>query len=321
VRGATRAEYRLCIVDSILEIPAFARLSDYIGWWAIDPLAAVSLCRLVSSIDLSTHIQEHRQEPKALVEKFAGPEGKSIAVLKLTGLLMKGQSSLGGTSTVQARREIRAAANDPEVGGIVLAIDSPGGTVAGTADLAEDVRVAAKRKPVMAHVDDLGASAAYWVASQANRITANCPTCMVGSIGTIQVVHDVSAAAEREGVKVIALTTGPLKGTGVPGTKITDEQISHLQGMVNAIQGNFDAAVQKGRGLTAKQLAAVKHGGAILAPAAQEAGLIDAIQPLSKTMADMQTAIKAGASAVLSRPTGGLPVIQRRRLPMISHGV
>src|SRR5581483_9650939 len=110
------------------------------------------------------------------------------------GMLMKGQSSMGGTSTVMARRDIRQAVADQDVAGILLAIDSPGGTVAGTDDLAAEVRQARTSKPVWAAIDDLGASAAYWVASQTQRVTVNSPTALVGSIGTLQVIRDLSAA-------------------------------------------------------------------------------------------------------------------------------
>lgn len=62
--------------------------------------------------------------------------------------------------------------------------------MAGTDDLARDVKAASRAKPLWAHIEDMGASAAYWVASQASKITANSETALVGSIGTLQVIHD-----------------------------------------------------------------------------------------------------------------------------------
>jgi signal peptide peptidase SppA len=277
-----------------LTVPLFARLSDYVGLWAVEPFAFAALHQLAAGLDWRTH------KPEPLVsalEKVAGPNGKSIAVVKMSGLLMKSQSSLGGSSTIQMRRDIRQAANDPDVAGILLAIDSPGGSVAGTDDLAAEVRAARRMKPVYAHIDDLGASAAYWVASQADRVTANGPTALVGSIGTLQVVHDVSEAAAKEGVRTLVFRTGPLKGLGTPGEKVTDEQIAHLQQLVNGVQQSFDAAVQQGRHLTPEQLAAVRHGGVMRAGDALKARLIDAVQPLSRTMAQLADVAKAGHRA------------------------
>ena len=276
-------------MNDILPLPLFNRLADYCGLWSIEPAAFDSLWHMARSLDMAAHMAEPMELRSALT-KQAIPGGKSLAVIGMTGVLMKSQSSLGGTSSIQIRRDIRQASADPDVGAILLAIDSPGGTVAGTADLAADVRAARKTKPVWAHVDDLSASAAYWVASQAEKIFANDASALIGSIGTYQILRDYSAMAERDGVKTHVVRTGPLKGLGTPGTAISDEQLSHVQQLVNATQDIFDAAVRKGRGLSAKELADVRHGGVMLAGEAQNARLIDGIQPMSKTMNDLSRA-------------------------------
>lgn len=308
---------------SPLQVPAFARLDDYAGLWLIEPAFAANLWRLAARLDMRAHMEVGSLPAPAAVEKFQAAAGKQVAVIRAEGLLMKQRSSMGGTSTVQLRRDVRQAAGDPDVAGIMLLIDSPGGTVAGTHELADEVRAARKSKPVWAHVEDLGASAAYWLASQAERITANSPTAMIGSIGTFQVIYDVSAAAEKEGIKTLLLSTGPLKGMATPGTKVTDEQVAHLQGLVNAVQGTFDAAVMKGRNLSAKELAAVRHGGVLTAPQAQAAKLIDGVQPLAKTMAEFSRALSGGARAQFEPGEAGcvrsLPLIQCRSLPMLGH--
>jgi signal peptide peptidase SppA len=217
---------------------------------------------------------------------------QQTAVVKLTGTLMKQQSSLGGnnTSTIAARRAIRSAAADPNVSGILLAIDSPGGTVAGTADLAADVKAASRKKPVIAHIDDLGASAAYWIASQADAVYANTPTALVGSIGTVLSITDSSGAGEKSGVKTMTFATGPLKAAGYDGTPITDEQAAYFQGLVDSLQQEFDAAVQRGRRLSDTKLAAVKSGAVYPAAEAQPLGLIDGVQPLEKSLALLTSA-------------------------------
>lgn len=302
--------------QDILQVPAFARLDDYCGLWLVEPIRFRAMLDGVKRVDLQAHMQAHADEKlHSATEMVNAGGGKSIAMVKLAGLLMKGQSSMGGTSTVQARREIRSAANDPEVGGILIVGDSPGGTVAGTADLAADIKLASRQKPVWGHIEDLGASAFYWAVSQTQRITVNAPTALVGSIGTVQVVYDQSAAAEREGIRPIVISTGPLKGLGAPGAKVTDEQIAHLQGIVNAVQESFDAAVQKGRGLSSKELAAVRHGGVMTANAALGAKLVDGVQPLAKTLAELAQSIKSGAKPGM-RAEALLPTAAAKLLPM-----
>jgi signal peptide peptidase SppA len=213
--------------------------------------------------------------------------GKNVAVIPLSGTLMKGMPFFSGTSTVAARQAIRDASADPTVSAILLAIDSPGGTVAGTADLAADVRAAQRgknAKPVWAHVDDLAASAAYWGASAAGAVYANSDTALVGSIGTVLTMYDLSKKAEAEGVVPRVFATGDLKGAGTPGTPITDAQAGHFQSIVNGLQASFDADVMRGRGLSKSALAEAKTGGVFRAEDAVRMKLIDGIQPMGRTI-------------------------------------
>lgn len=274
-------------MNDLLLVPAFARLDDYLGMWSMVPEHFMSIWDMATRMNMRQHVEEGAEGLRSAIEKLPTASGKNLAVVRLSGLLMKSQSSLGGTSTIQARRDIRQAAADPEVSGILMLIDSPGGTVAGTHDLATDVKAAAKSKPVWAHIDDTGASAAYWIASQADKITVNSPTALVGSIGTFQVVNDISAAAEKAGVRTLLFSTGPMKGMGTPGTKITDEQAAHYQHLVDSAQQSFDAAVQKGRKFSAKEMATIRSGAVYTANQAMDMGLVDAVQPLGKTLSEM----------------------------------
>ncbi len=303
----------------LLDVPTFARIADYCGLWACSPLHLAQLWQNVQRLDLKAHIAEGAQPLKSAIEKQSAGNGQSIAVLKLQGLLMKSQSSMGGTSTIQARRDLRQAVADPDVSGILLAIDSPGGTVSGTDDLASEVRAARQVKPVWSHIEDLGASAAYWIASQTDRVTANSPTALVGSIGTIQVIHDMSAAAEKEGVKTLVFATGALKGLGTPGSAVTDEQIAHVQGLVNAVQSSFDAAVKSGRNMNDKQLADVRHGGVMTAMDAMSKKLIDGVQPLSKTLSEFTR--QAGRASQRANNGAGMSSVGAASFPMLRRGL
>jgi signal peptide peptidase SppA len=213
----------------------------------------------------------------------SGRGGKSLAVVEVNNVLTK-SATWWGTSSVQVRQNVRQAAADPNVSGILLAIDSPGGTVAGTADLAADVRAARRQKPVWAQIQDLGASAAYWVASQADQVFANDRTALVGSVGTLMTVYDMSALAEKAGVKALVFATGPLKGTGAMGAPVTDGQQAYLQQIVDDSQASFDAAVRAGRGMSAKELAAVRTGAVFTAPQALDLKLLDGIRSLDRTL-------------------------------------
>ena len=295
----------------LLTMPSFPRAADYGGVWAIEPNAAAALVERARRADLFAHVAAS-DSPKlqAKAEAIAtGGQGGTIAGVMLTGVLMKSVGSMtDGTSTVEARRAIRQAAADPDVSAILLMIDSPGGSVSGTADLAADVKAASARKPVFAFIDDLGASAAYWIASQAEKVYANTGTAAIGSIGTLSILYDLSAQAEKEGIKVFRFGTGPLKGMGQPGVAVTDEMAAYMQSLVEDSQVMFDAAVKKGRGLTDKKLAEVKTGGVFLAGDALALGLIDGIKSFDAVVSELAgEARKRGKSSSTTRAENPVP--------------
>lgn len=274
-----------------LTVPLFNRVDDYLGPWCMESDRFAAMWRLIEGTNMAAHLAAGPSpKPASQMQTVPSKAGKSTAIIPVQGTLMMAASSMGGTSTVQLRRDVRAAAADPTVSAILLDIYSPGGAVAGTYDLAADIKAATRKKPVWAHVNELGASAAYWLASQADAIYANSPTAMIGSIGTVLTVYDVSQAAERDGIKAMVFRTGPLKGVGAPGDAITEEQAAYFQRMVNETQTHFDEAVRKGRGLSAAQLAAVRTGGVFSAAEALDKKLIDGIRSLDATLAALSSA-------------------------------
>jgi signal peptide peptidase SppA len=279
-----------------MERPAYSRMGDYFGMWAMDESAFAGLQNLILSTDLSEHmnasklarLQTRRSEDAAEVQ--AGPPYQvapgGIAVIELRGTLMKSEGSFGdSTSTVAARQAVRMSVRDPQVAGILLLIDSPGGTVAGTNDLANEVANASKVKPTAAYIEDMGASAAYWVASQADSVSTG-PTGIVGSIGTLHAVRDTSVAAEKSGVKIHVIKAGAHKGAGVPGAEVTEAHLAEFQRRVNDLNSEFvSGALINGRGMTPEQAAVVADGRAHVGQVAKTMGLVDAIESLDQAVA------------------------------------
>lgn len=248
--------------------------ASHMGLWAIQPRwmqTALQALQLGAwkSLASPSEAASSRDRPFAL-------SSDGTALVRVEGQITKYPSKFGGTSTVLTRRILSQAIADPDVRSIMLAIDSPGGQVAGINDLAEAVRRATETKPVTAFIEDLGASAAYWVASQAQTIVAT-RTTEIGSIGVFAVLQDLSGAAEREGITIRVVSTGPFKGLGVSGTPVTQEMIDDVQAHVDQIGSFFFQAVQQGRRLNAKQLEAVTDGRVWLAAEAMQRGLIDRI--------------------------------------------
>jgi len=223
-----------------------------------------------------------------------------IAVIAVEGVLLKGGDEWGyGLGTVGLRRAVRQAAADPKVKGIMLLVDSPGGTVAGTAELAADVAAAARLKPLHAHIEDLGASAAYWIASQAGRLTATA-TSLVGSIGTYAVAWDLSRLAANAGIEVHVISTGMYKGAFAPGTRILPEHLKYVQKYTDALNEHFLAGVAAGRGMAIEAVREIADGRIHLAAEAQALGLLDAVESQDQAMAALRKAL--GKEVRMSAP-------------------
>lgn len=232
-------------------------------------------------------------EPKVQIRE------DGTAVVPIKGILTKEElpawmSIFGivGTSYGRIRRMIAEAAASEKTQRIELRIESPGGQVSGVAETAEAIAAAAKDYEVTATVEDLAASAAYWLASQADTITAN-PNAFIGSIGVYTVYGDWSKFAADLGVTIHVIRSGEHKGMGVMGAPITEAQIAAMQENIDRIAAHFTDAVASGRGWERDKAVELSTGRLWEATAAAELGLIDAVT--------MPTTL--GATAQTTKPT------------------
>lgn len=246
--------------------------AQHFGMWAVKPAWLSSMASAYNAGTL----------PKVVARADGGPlygvDSSGVAFVSIHGQILKGESSFGGVSSTRTRQALRAAESDSDVRGIMILIDSPGGTVAGTQNLADEVaRISREgRKLIVTHAEDAMHSAALWVGVQASRVTASAMT-EVGSIGVLAVLQDTSKMAEDMGVKVHVVSTGDAKGAGVPGTEITDAILADVQSRVDEINAFFLKAVKDGRGMGIEAVRALVDGGDWLAAEAKDKGLIDAV--------------------------------------------
>lgn len=219
-----------------------------------------------------------------------------VATIPIGGVMLKRSgwfsALFGMASTVAIRAAIRAAVADPDVGAIMLLIDSPGGVADGLVELADEIHEAKLVKPVVAQVDGVAASAAYFAASQASAIYAH-PMDTIGCIGTRILFFDEHKAFENEGVEAVAIDTAPkerpFKSMGAPGTEITKQHRAEIQRMIDELGASFKAAVVRGREpMTASDVDAVADGRVWHAGDALRLGLIDGIQTTERTIASLR---------------------------------
>jgi signal peptide peptidase SppA len=202
----------------------------------------------------------------------------------------RGSSFSDAGSTVKIRQQIRQVKADSSIGGVMLVIDSPGGTVAGTAELGADIADLAASKPMVTFAEDVMCSAALWAGVQAGKVFANSDHATVGSKGVFIGLYDQSGQAAKEGIRPVVIRTGDLKGTGFPGSEISDPQKLMLQQMVDAANVSFDAAMQK-RKMSASALAELSRGGVFTGKAAVGMGLIDGIRSFDEALSELRSMI------------------------------
>jgi len=214
-----------------------------------------SLASLVAR-DLSDLIQaaEHplyrelREELKPKVS-MAG----DIAVVPIHGTLARRPDvaellwyDFEATESIQEM--LAGVVRNPDVAGILLDVDSPGGFLTGGPEVADLVRRAAAKKPVIAWTGGMMASLAYWIGSQASEVIAS-RSAIVGSIGVFAGMYDYSKVFEEAGIKVELFKNreAMFKAAGFPGTSLSEEQRGQIQSSIQATFAEFRDAVVSAR--------------------------------------------------------------------------
>lgn len=227
-------------------------------------------------------------------------QGSDVAILPVHGIMLTNANDMqrlsGATDTRDLATAICAAADDPSVREIILDIDSPGGEVTAVDAPSAAIEYAKERKTVTAVTSGMMASAAYWIASQADRIVAS-PNAMVGSISVIYTHVDRSARNEREGVKVSYLTTGDKKALGNPDEPLSDEARSDVTRVITASHQAFVDAVATGRGLEPDWVKANWADDRVeIRTTAQQISMVDDIGTLHDVLTSIQTEVNQTAT-------------------------
>lgn len=275
---------------------------------------------LPSALDALMEVIELRIEGRVLTEdeirqrigaQAPAPRARTqgtVAVLPLFGVMAHRMSMMteisGGTSTEAFGLAFRRLIEDPSVSAVVFDVDSPGGSVFGMEELGNEIFRARGLKPIIAVANATMASAAYFVASQADEILVT-PSGMVGSIGTLAVHVDRTKQASDAGVKVTFITSGGLKAReGNDLVPLDDEVRASMQRKVDAYYDAFVRAVARGRGIKADAIRnGIGDGRVLTATDAKAAGMVDGIATLDSVIARLA----GGAKSVAGGARAALP--------------
>lgn len=251
--------------------------------WAIRPDALDGLLRGLSTLPESLAPRASSLLPAA--DDVARPAGlyalrDGVAVVTIDGPIMRQAFVWGGEVFWDGQDRIRSALSavqqDSAARAIVLAINSPGGPVAGTKELRDHIAILATHKPIYVYADGECASAAYWLATGCRAIYAPI-TAMIGSIGVVISHCDQSAADAERGYSYTYIASGTWKTAGNPHQPLSDEDQAYLRGIVCATNDIFRADVISGRPVAAEQPLAWGDGQIFLADQAKSLGLINGV--------------------------------------------
>jgi len=280
-----------------LELASLVREFPHIGidqylttLWAMDEDVFFKHYTALTEMNLLAHAATGQQKSAADVSQ---PDRSGIVRIDISGTMTKQGSSLSSAgSTVRIRNAVRQANNDPNVEAVLFVIDSPGGAVSGTGDLARDMATLSANKPTMTLAEDLMASAGLWVGLQTRKVYANTPNAVIGSMGVFIGLYDLSGMAAQKGIKPIVIKTGELKGAGFPGAEVSQKQLDMWQNLADETLGQFKAAVTaNGRKFTEGQMAEILRAGVYSAQQAIGLGLIDGVRSYDDAVSELRSMI------------------------------
>lgn len=166
-----------------------------------------------------------------------------VALIPIEGIIAKKMNLMvrvsGGLSTQILQKDITQALADPSVQSLLLLVDSPGGTVDGTEEIADFIFSARGQKPIIAYTDGLMASAAYWIAAASDMIYVSGDTPWVGSIGVVTTHIDYSGWEQKTGIKTTEIYAGKYKRIDSEYNPLSPEGAAYLQGQVDHIYSIF----------------------------------------------------------------------------------
>ena len=242
---------------------------------------------LSDRLDLDVEGLQIKSEAKD--QREASTTAKGIAVIPIIGSMSHRATGIeamsGMTSYATLQKQFDAAFNDPNVGSILMDIDSPGGSVAGAFDFRDYLMSKKGTKPVYALARDAMCSAAYLIGATADKVYAT-QTARVGSIGVVAMHTDASGKMEKDGIKPTFISAGKFKTAGNPYEKLEGEKLKYLQDSVDESYDMFINAVADARGIDKKVIRDTEarvYGG----KKAVEIGLADGIRTYESVLAEM----------------------------------
>ena len=183
--------------------------------------------------------------------------------------------------------DLKAAGEDPNVRGVILSVNSPGGSVYVSEQIAKEIKkLKEKQIPVYSVMREMAASGGYYVSAPTDRIYASNET-LTGSIGVIMQMYSLEGLFEKYGIKEQNITSGKMKDAGSTGRDLSAEEKKYFEDLVNSAYKRFVKIVADGRSMSESDVKKIADGRVYDGSQALENGLIDKIGDLDSAIDDM----------------------------------
>ena len=235
----------------------------------------------------------------------SGASGERIALINIEGAISGSSGATSpfgdpGASSVYIAEQLHAAARDTDIKGVLLRVNSPGGSAAASDEIYQavmDVRHAGK--PVVVSMGDVAASGGYYISAAADKVFANGAT-LTGSIGVIFSLMNWEELADKWGVDDVTIHAGEYKDIGSPWRQMTPKEHEMMQELLDDVHEEFMQAVIAGRAtapnpMTEEQVRSVATGMIYTGTKARELGLVDEIGGLEAAKAEIRSMANVGA--------------------------
>jgi protease-4 len=223
----------------------------------------------------------------ALVGYFISDDHRSggdnqIGLVNIKGVIVDARETV---------KQLEEMAGDPGIKGIIIRINSPGGAVAPSQEIYDEIKRIAKIKPIYSSLGTVAASGGYYVACGSQQIYAN-PGTLTGSIGVIMQFTNWKKVLDKIGVGNEVIKSGTHKDIGSPLRPMTEEEKTLLQEMINDVYNQFVVAVTENRNIPLDKLLSLADGRVFSGRQALKYGLVDKLGSLQQAIRDL--ARKAG---------------------------
>lgn len=206
------------------------------------------------------------------------PIGEKVALVRIEGPIIDSKKAI---------EEIKDFVKEQSVKAIVLRVDSPGGAVAPSQEIYEEVRKAASKKKIVVSMGSVAASGGYYISAPASRIIAN-PGTLTGSIGVIMEIPNIEGLMSKVGVKTEVIKSGRHKDMASVFRGIGKEERTILQNVLDDVHEQFIKAVAEGRKMSSEDVKKLADGRIFTGRKAVEMGLVD-------ELGNLEDAIKVAA--------------------------